>query len=452
MFNMSKKEIILILILGLIAISRLLFFIPKAPEFDNLVSKEIKFEGQIVEDTDIRLNSQQLKVKILGKKDYLLVSTNRAIVYKYGDIILVQGKLSKPENFITNQGKEFNYVKYLANQDVYFLFKYPQIKILSRDNGNPIFSFLYKIKNSFVKSINNVIDLPESSLASGLVLGLRGGFDEDMRNNLIETGTIHIVALSGYNVSIVAEGVMKFLGRIFSQGASTILGIITVFLFVIMTGAEATAIRAGIMATIMLIGRITGRKYLAGRALVIAALLMISYDPRVITDMSFQLSFIAATGVLFLTPKIFKWFSFLPLQLGIREMTASTMAATIFVLPLILYSTGVLSLVSVIVNFLILLFIPWAMLFVFIAGLLGFISKAIALPFGFLAYAILHYILSIINTFGSFTFSSISIQSFPLVITIILYIFLTWWVFIKKEKEKPTSTGVGVGNSSSSKL
>ncbi len=443
---MSKKEIVLILILGLIAISRLFFFIPKAPEFNSLVGKETRVEGQIVEDPDIRLNSQQLKVKIIGQKIFLLVSTNRITEYRYGDIVRVEGKLSQPENFITNQGKEFNYIKYLANQDIYFLFKYPQIEILSRGNGNPLYAQLYKLKNSFVKSINNVIDLPESSLASGLVLGLRGGFDEEMRNNLIETGTIHIVALSGYNVSIVAEGVMKFLGRIFSQGVSTTLGIITVILFVIMTGAEATAIRAGIMAIIMLVGRITGRKYLAGRALIIAALLMIAYDPRVITDMSFQLSFIAATGVLFLTPKVFRWFYFLPIHLGIREMTASTVAASIFVMPLILYSTGVLSFVSLFVNFLILLFIPWAMLFVFLAGLLGFVSKFIALPFGFIAYVILHYILSTISTFGSFTFSSVSIRSFPLIITVFLYVILVWWVFFKKEKEKPAPTSVGAGS------
>ena len=439
---MSKKEIILILILGLIAISRLLFFIPKAPEFDNLVGKEVKFEGQIVEDPDIRLNSQQLKVKINNQKIYLLVSTNKSTEYKYGDNLYIEGNLSKPENFITTQGKEFNYVKYLANQDIYFLLKYPEIKIISRDNGNFLYSFLYKIKNSFIKSINKVIDLPESSLAGGLILGLKGGFDEDTRNNLIETGTIHIVALSGYNVSIIAEGVMKTFKQIFSQNISVVLGITTILLFVILTGAESTAVRAGIMAIIMLIGRMTGRKYLAGRALIIAALLMITYDPRIVTDMSFQLSFIATAGVLFLPTKILKYFSFLPVRFGIREMIVSTVSATISVLPLILYSTGVLSLVSLFVNSLILLFIPYAMLFVFIAGALGLISKTIALPFGFIAYLILHYILSAINIFGSFKFSSFTIQSFPLIITIALYLILFWWIFVRKNK-LPTQTDKG---------
>lgn len=430
---MSKKEIILIIFLAIIASARYLFFIPKAPNFDYLVGDKISVTGQIVENPDERLNSQQLKVKINNQKIYLLVSTNKSTEYKYGDNLYIEGDLSKPENFITTQGKEFNYVKYLANQDIYFLLKYPEIKIISRNNGNFLYFFLYKIKNSFIKSINKVIDLPESSLAGGLVLGLRGGFDEDMRNNLIETGTIHIVALSGYNVSIVAEGVMKTFKQIFSQNVSVVLGIITILLFVILTGAEATAVRAGIMATIMLIGRMTGRKYLAGRALIIAALLMITYDPRIVTDMSFQLSFIATAGVLFLPTKILKYFSFLPVRFGVREMVVSTVSATISVLPIVLYSTGVLSIVSILVNLLILLFIPYAMLFVFIAGALGLISKAIAIPFGFIAFIILHYILSAINIFGSFRFSSFTIQSFPLIIVILLYAGILWWVFIKKK-------------------
>jgi competence protein ComEC len=439
---MSKREIILIIFLAIIASVRYLFFIPKAPDFDYLLGDKISVTAQIVENPDERLNSQQLKVKINNQKIYLLVSTNKSTEYKYGDNLYIEGNLSKPENFITTQGKEFNYVKYLANQDIYFLLKYPEIKIISRDNGNFLYSFLYKIKNSFIKSINKVIDLPESSLAGGLILGLKGGFDEDTRNNLIETGTIHIVALSGYNVSIIAEGVMKTFKQIFSQNISVVLGITTILLFVILTGAESTAVRAGIMAIIMLIGRMTGRKYLAGRALVIAALLMITYDPRIVTDMSFQLSFIATAGVLFLPTKILKYFSFLPVRFGIREMIVSTVSATISVLPLILYSTGVLSLVSLFVNSLILLFIPYAMLFVFIAGALGLISKTIALPFGFIAYLILHYILSAINIFGSFKFSSFTIQSFPLIITIALYLILFWWIFVRKNK-LPTQTDKG---------
>jgi len=428
---MSKKEIILIFILVTIACVRFLFFIPKAPSYDNAVGKIVILEGIVNDAPDVRFKNQQLTVKLKDKDANILVIVGREVEVSYGDIVKVSGVLEKPENFVTSSGKEFNYKRYLANKDIYFIIKNADVEIISNDNGNKIKSILFKVRNAFIKNINKVIGMPESDLANGLLLGVRGGFDEETKNDFIETGTIHIVALSGYNVSIVAEGVMKAFSLVFSQVLSIIFGIVIVLLFIIMTGASATAIRAGIMATIMLLGRITGRSYIAGRALIIAGLLMIAYDPRILVDMSFQLSFIATGGVLYLTPKVINWFKFLPMRFGIREMFACTIAATISVLPILLYLTGVLSLVSIPANILILLFIPIAMLFIFITGICGFISPIISIPFGFISYLILLYILSVIHFLGSLSFASITIQSFPLVVTILIYSALLWWIFKK---------------------
>lgn len=431
---MSKRDIIIIFILVIVALVRFLFFTPPKPPLDNFVGQEVTFSGIIMKDPDVRLRSKYLTVKIDNNNVSILVMVGRESEIYYGDEVRINGVLKEPENFTTTSGKEFNYKRYLANQDIYFLIKNPKVEIISHGNGSKVKSFLYKIKNVFIKNINKVIGMPESDLASGLLLGARGGFDEETKEDLIETGTIHIVALSGYNVSLVAEGVMKTFNYIFSQTVSIILGVIVVLFFIIMTGATSTAIRAGIMATIMLLGRMTGRTYDAGRALVIAGLLMIAQDPRVLVDMSFQLSFIATGGVLFITPKTMKWFKFLPMRFKIREMVATTVAATISVLPLLLYLTGVLSLVSLLANSLILLSIPWAMLFVFITGILGFISIPLSIPFGFISYIILYYILFVIHFFGSLSFASVTIQSFPLSITILIYIFLLWWVFKKESK------------------
>lgn len=430
---MSKKEIIIIFILIVIAFARFFFFTPKVPQYSEAVGKSVTLEGIVSEDPDVRLKNKLLKIRLNNQKVNILVTVGRETEVSYGDMVSVRGVLEEPENFITLSGKEFNYKRYLANQDIYFLIKRADVKIISSGDGSVVKSFLYKIRNAFMKNINRVIGSPESDLANGLILGARGGFDEDTKQEFIDTGTIHIVALSGYNVSIVAEGVMKTFSTIFSQTVSIIFGIFIVLLFVIMTGASATAVRAGIMATIMLLGRMTGRNYLAGRALVIAGLLMIAYDPRVLIDMSFQLSFIATGGVLFLTPKIMHWFNFLPMRFKIRETMASTTAATITVLPILLYLTGVLSLVSIVANILILLFIPAAMLFVFITGISGFISPVISIPFGYISYLILFYILFVVHALGSLSFSSVTVHSFPLIFTLIMYAFLLWWIF-KKSK------------------
>ena len=215
-------------------------------------------------------------------------------------------------------------------------------------------------------------------------------------------------------------------------GLVNIIGIIIVILFIIMAGATPTAIRAGIMTVIALVGRMTGRSYDAGRALVIAGLLMAAYDPRVILNISFELSFLATFGVLFVSPKILRFVMFLPARFGFREDVATTIAATITVLPILLYSTGVLSLVSLPANILILPFIPLTMLLVFLTGMTGFISPQLSFPFGYIAHLLLLYILSTIHFFASIPFASVTIQSFPLVLTLIVYGLLLFWVFRKE--------------------
>ena len=429
---MSKKEIVIVFILLIVAIVRFFFFIPKAPDYSSVVGKSVELTGIVSEDPDIRLKNKHLNIQIDGKDVNILVFVGRDEEVSYGDEVKVKGILEEPENFTTNVGKEFNYKRYLANKDIYYLIKNADIKIISNNNGSKIKNLLYKIRNSFIKNINKVIPMPESDLANGLILGVRGGFDEDTQQEFINTGTIHIIALSGYNVSIVANSVMKVFGLILSTVLSIVLGVLVILLFIIMTGASSTAIRAGIMATIMLLGRMTDRKYVAGRAIVIAGLMMIAYDPRIFVDMSFQLSFVATFGVLYVTPKVFNWFKFVPIRFGFREMVASTVAATISVLPILLNLTGVLSLVSLPANFLILLIVPTVMLLIFITGTFGFILPILSIIFGYISYLFLLYMLSVIHFFGSLPFASISIRSFPLLLTIIIYGFLLWWVFKEK--------------------
>lgn len=430
--QLTKKEISLIIVIIIIALVRFFFFLPEKPTYQNAVGKEVVLVGMVSDDPDVRLTNKHLNIKLKDKDVNILVFVGRDKEVAYGDEVKVKGILEEPENFITNSGKEFNYKRYLANQDVYFMIKNAQIEILSSGNGSKIYSLLFKIKNSFMRNINQVISMPESDLGNGLILGARGGFDEDTKNEFINTGTIHIIALSGYNVTIVADNVIKTLGFIFSKTISIVFGGVVILLFIIMTGASATAIRAGIMASIMLLGRMTDRKYLAGRALIVAGLLMVAYDPRVLVDMSFQLSFIATGGVLYLTPKTLNWFRFVSLRFGFREMVASTLAATISVMPILLYLTGVFSLVSLPANFLILLLIPYAMFFIFVTGIAGFIAPVLAIFFGYITYIILLYILGVIHFFGSLPFASFTIQSFPLVLTIIIYIFLLRWIFKEK--------------------
>jgi competence protein ComEC len=428
---MSKKEIILIFILLIIALVRFFYFLPQKPDYDKVVGEKVELEGMVTDTPDVRIFNQRIVVNLDNQDTNVLIVVPKEIDISYGDKVKVSGVLETPENFLTQSGKEFNYERYLANKDIYFIIKNADIKIISHNNLSYIKSKLFDLKNAFMRNISRVIVPPKSDLANGLILGSRGGFDNDMRNEFISTGTIHIVALSGYNITIVAEGVMKIFGQIFSQTLSIVFGIVVILLFILMTGASSTAIRAGIMAFIMLFGRMTGRSYDAGRALVIAGLLMITYDLRLVTDISFQLSFLATAGVLFVTPKVIGWVRFIPMRFNFRELVSTTLAATISVLPILLYSTGIFSLVSLPVNILILPFIPVTMLFSFLVGVVGFISPTLSIPLGIISDVLLSYILGMIHFFATLPFASLNIKSFPLIVTIIIYGFLSWWVFKK---------------------
>ncbi|MEK7585753.1 MAG: ComEC/Rec2 family competence protein [Patescibacteria group bacterium] len=430
--KITKREIFIIIILICIALVRFSFSRPLPPAYDSAIGREVSVQGVVVNPPDIRLNNIRLTIRPKNQEANILAVVPRTSDVSYGDMVKAHGVLSTPENFETSSGKEFNYIRYLANQDIYFIIQDADIEVVSHGNGNSIKSLLFKFRESFMKNIDRVIAPPESDLADGLILGARGGFDSKTRDEFISTGTIHIIALSGYNVTIVAEGVMKLLGVIFAQVLSILAGIVVVILFVIMAGASATAIRAGIMAVILLFARLTGRKYDAIRALVIAGLLMIAYDPRLLSDISFQLSFIATSGVLLVTPKVIKWVWFLPMGFKLRELVATTIAATVSVLPLLLYSTGVFSLVSLPANILILPLIPLTMFMSFLAGVLGFINPIISLPFAYISDLLLSYILSVIHFFASLPFASINIKSFPLVLTLALYALIIWWVSKKR--------------------
>ena len=401
--------------------------------FESEVGQKVSYLGLIIDEPDIRENNQKLTIETqVGKeKTKILATVNYDGYFKYGDQINFYGKLEKPENFITDQGKDFDYVNYLRKDGIFYVMSYPNIEIVSPGNGNKIKNTLFIVKGKFLEKMNLAIPQPESLLMGGLILGERSSFSQEMRQKFIDTGTIHIVALSGYNVTIVAEWIMKvfsFLPINLAFGA----GIIGILLFVMMTGGQSTAIRAGTMAVLALIARATGRNYDVGRALALVGVIMILLNPFVLVyDVSFQLSFIATIAVIFFAPKIEKYFLWVTPRLGLRDIVSVTSAAYIFVLPFILYKMGNLSLVALPANVLILPLIPLSMALGFFTSFFGIFHYAFSVPFGYISYLVLHYVLNVINFLADIPFSSLAIPDFPLIFTLLIYIYFIYRLFGK---------------------
>ena len=389
---------------------------------ENAVGSTVVLRGVVVDEPDVRETHTNLVVRaeelgsgeeVVSASGKILVITEHYPAFQYGDIVTVRGKLGKPQNFSSGDtGREFDYVSYLRKDGIGYRMFYPELVRTGEGGGNPAQAALFSIKQSLMRSVSRVLPEPHASLVGGMVFGAKRGLGEDVLDAFRTVGIIHIVVLSGYNITILAEAV----GRVASflpRTMALFLSSATIVGFVLMVGAGATVVRAAIMALLVLLARATGRVYAITQALFAAAFLMLLHNPQILVfDPSFQLSFAAPVGLLYVAPLIEKHLNFLPTTWQVREYATATIATQLFVLPLLLYTSGMLSVVALPVNLLILVLVPATMFFGFLTGVLGLIHAALAAPFAFIAYGLLQYELSVVSFFDSLPFASIAIPHF----------------------------------------
>lgn len=395
---------------------------------DLLVGTKIILAGRVVSEPDEREDKTRLLVEETQTKNKILVFAERFPVYFYGDRVKLIGKLQLPENFETANHRIFDYKNYLAARDISYQMFFPEIERLSETSWSPVGSLIF-LKKYFQKQIEEVIPEPAAALASGLLLGNRAGLGDKLEEIFRVVGLSHLVVLSGYNLSVVALyilAVLFFLPIRLALGAS----IVGVFLFTLMVGGGASVVRASIMAIVTLLARGYGRLYEASVALIFAGFLMILWNPKVLVfDLGFQLSFLATLGLIYLTPIIEKYLSFVPERCGLREIIASTLGAQIAVYPWLIYKMGNLSVIGLVVNILVLPAVPWAMLLAFLTGLSGLFWRFLSLPFAYGSCFVLEYIIKLAEFFSRFPLASVNIPVFSLWVTMVVYLALIISVF-----------------------
>lgn len=403
-------------------------FIGERISAEGVISKEIDERETLVFLT-VKLNEISVRDERFLTSEKIRVAVDRFEEYSYGDRIKISGVVSKPENFSTDAGRIFDYRSYLAKDGIYYEMFRPMIEVVSHGEGNPIVAALLKFKSAFLSSLQKSIPEPESALLGGLLLGEKHSLGEEHTENFRRSGLVHIIVLSGYNMTIVAYAIMRLFKRfppVLSAGAGA-LGIIA---FTIMAGASATAVRAAIMALLVILAGFVGRDYDIRRALAIAGFAMILHNPKILAfDPSFQLSFLATLGLIYLAPIFERWFRCVSARFGLREIIAATCATQIFVLPRLIDLSGTVSLIGAIANVLVLPLIPLTMLFGALAGFFGFIHGIIAAPFAFTAYAFLHYEVFMAGFFGNLPFAAVStpeISAWLLAVAYGALVFFVW--------------------------
>lgn len=398
-----------------------MFFDRSPPELTNIISDT--YIGVIDDDPEDKSLSQVFPVRI-SPTVRIRVYVPRYPRYAYGDQIEITGKLSVPRSFSSGDGKVFDYENYLAKDDIYFEVKNPSIRIVAHEKGNWVVSLLLKIKHAFLSNLKSVLGEPHASLAGGLVVGEKSALGKDLIDDFRRAGLIHIVVLSGFNITIVAAAIRRMLVFL-PRKIGIVVGGFAMILFCVLVGGGATVIRSCLMGMIGLIAEFTRREYRVGRALGIAGYLMLMQNPAILLyDPSFQLSFLATLALILLaTPIEERLTKFgIPELFGIRGLVATTLATQVFVSPFIFYLMGQVSMIGVIVNILVLPAIPITMLLVTMIGLGGFsvfvlgdtVGHVLMLVAAFPTHMLLSYELWIVRFAAHMPFAVFSLHSFSI--------------------------------------
>lgn len=404
---------------------------------NNLVGKVAEMEGVIVDEPDVREEYTNVVFEarnVLNAKPIVLIRVPAYPELKYGDELSVVGKIIVPKNFPSrDNAKSFDYQSYLAKDDIFYQMYFPKITVVAEGKGNIIREKLFALKEWLMKNISQNISEPEASLAGGITLGTKQSLGSELLQRFRETGVAHIVVLSGYNIAVVA-GIISRLIMFMPFSIRLIMSALGIVLFAVMVGGGATVVRATAMALVVIFARVLGRESEALRVLVLVGGFMVFVNPMILLhDVSFQLSFSATLAIIVFVPIIEKYFSFISNRI-FREIVVTTFATQIFVLPLILYHMGSVSLVGFISNIFILPVVPIAMLVVALVAVFAWVPLVGKL-LAFVSYVLLAYVVMLVEFFSRVPFASLHNISFSLPSLALAYLLLV--IFILRFRSQP---------------
>ncbi len=400
---------ILLLIVGnLLGVGRLSLLAQPDPNLLSQIGQKISLEGKVVAEPEEKSSYQQIILKLNHSRTRVLVQAPAFSGVRSGDNIVVSGRLMSPEAFYTDTGRQFDYLTFLAKDNIFFTLPYAQIIAIAP----PRFSlarWISNIRHLFTNALNRSLPEPENALAAGIVLGVRSVLPKEVDQAFRTVSLSHIIVLSGFNLAVVAAFIALILKRfprrvVLGAGASGIV------LLALLAGGGAAVIRAMLMGLLALWAQGAGRTYQALRALILVAVVMIIWSPlALLHDLGFQLSVAATAGVIIGPPLLGPKLKFITERWVVRDLITTTISAQIAVAPLIAYSIGTVSLIALPANLLVLPIVPLAMGLAFLVSLFGLLSPIIALPFAAPAYLLLHYIIFIATHLAALPWASLTL-------------------------------------------
>ncbi len=354
------------------------------------------FTGIIIDDPTPRGTAQEVVVELEPPySGRVLLKVPRYPELRYGDRLAVTGTVEAPF--------PDGYARYLAKERVSGIATYPEVEVTGHGGGALLKTKLFDLKHRVIGVFQRVLPAREAALLSGLTVGERSEFTQEFREAMQRSGTTHLVALSGYNITIVAWAAMGLLLYFLSRRLAFLGAVLVIAGFVAMTGAEASVVRAAVMGFLVLLSREIGRTYDFRNAITLAALLMVFANPKVLAfDIGFQLSFLALLGIVYLRPAIARLLrlSEEPGFLSWRDNLLTTASAQLAVAPVVITQFGGFSPTSLLANVLVLEPVPLTMGLGFVTGALGLVSYHASLVTGWLAWVLLRFEILVIEFFA----------------------------------------------------
>ena len=405
-----------------------------------------------VRDKTTRLHLSATEIKL--DKEWQEVSGTALLfvprypIYSYGDVLLVTGKLEIPP-----QLDDFDYKGYLAHQGIYSTMLYPEIEILETGKGFKPLEWVYSLRNHLSQTLTEVLPEPQASLAQGIILGIRGNIPLSVKDSFVYSGTAHLLAISGLHLTIVA-GILLSIGIwLFGRKRYTYiwLALGTIWLYALLTGMHPPVVRGAIMASLFLTAELLGRQRSAFTALAFAAAIMIGINPQILWDASFQMSFLAMAGLIFLFPTfraigrkavnatLGEDGAVVSLANIITDSLSVTLGAIIAVWPLVAYYFGIISLVGLPATFLALPALPGIIITGALAGGLGLIVLPVAQIIAWLAWFFLSYMLLVVNGFAALPKSFVEVSSVDTALIWVYYLALATAIWLNSNRKKLTN-------------
>lgn len=407
-------------------------------------NKDITFTSVVFEEPQTGDKNCKLTLKIVSVEnnseknnligERILVTVPRYPEYRYGDELKISGKLEKPEKI-----QDFDYGEYLSRYLIFAIIIHPtNVQYIASGHGDWLHNILFAAKNKFQSTINQILPEPLSALLSGLLLGSRQGFPDNLMNAFNIVGITHIIAISGYNITIIVKTFERF-SKSWSRNLAFFSGIIGILLFTILTGASASVVRAAVISSLFLFASMLGRRGTISVAVVFVAFLMILQNPFILRfDIGFQLSFLAVLGLIFISPifeKLFGRFAEI-----FREPLAATLGAQLATIPIIIMNFSRISIIAPLANTLILPVVPTTMGVGFIAAVVGMISLSIGKIVAWIAWILLKYIIIVAELLARVPYASLDLKFDKWPIIMLIYIIIYIFVRIMYKKLKLTKS------------